>query len=140
MITLKIVRRSKKIQSSSDLLQYTARYWAELIEEIESAGYKVDSADKHRPSQWITAYKNDNDNEYEIEVNKYSDGTYEIVKADVVGSVCASTRTKVTASWDEDDSEWIKLNRKHVLDSDGFYTDYTLYTNGHEYIYMYVWR
>lgn len=132
---MNIVRRSKKIQSSSDLLQYTARYWAELIEEIESEGYKVDSADKHRPSQWITAYKNEN--EYEIEVNKYSDGTYEIVKADIVGSVRASTKTKVTASWDEDDSQWIKLNRKYVLDSDGFYTDYTLYTNGHEYICMF---
>lgn len=132
---MNIVRRSKKIQSSSDLLQYTARYWAELIEEIESEGYKVDSADKHRPSQWITAYKNKN--EYEIEVNKYSDGTYEIVKADIVGSVRASTKTKVTASWDEDDSQWIKLNRKYVLDSDGFYTDYTLYTNGHEYICMF---
>ena len=132
---MRITYKSKRINSNSDLLQYTARYWAELIEEIESEGYKVDSADKHRPSQWITAYKNEN--EYEIEVNKYSDGTYEIVKADIVGSVCASPRTKVTASWDEDDSEWIKLNHKYVLDSDGFYTDYTLYTNGHEYICMF---
>lgn len=132
---MKIVRKLRNITSSSDLLQYTARYWAELIEEIESEGYEVDSADKHRPSQWITAYKNEN--EYEIEVNKYSDGTYEIVKADIVGSVYASTKTKVTASWDEDDSEWIKLNSKNVLDSDGFYTDYTLYTNGHEYICMF---
>lgn len=132
MLALKITHRSRTIKSGTDLLQYTARYWAELIEEIESEGYKVDSADKHRPSQWITAYKNGN--EYEIEVNKYSDGTYETVRADIVGSVRASTKTKVTASWDEDDSEWIKLNRKPVLDSDGFYTDYTLYTNGHEYI------
>lgn len=132
---MKITHRSRTIKSGTDLLQYTARYWAELIEEIESEGYKVDSADKHRPSQWITAYKNGN--EYEIEVNKYSDGTYETVRADIVGSVRASTKTKVTASWDEDDSEWIKLNRKPVLDSDGFYTDYTLYTNGHEYICMF---
>ena len=135
MIQLKIVHKSRKIKSASDLLQYTARYWAELIEEIESEGYKVDSADRHKPVQWITAYKDGN--EYEIEVNKYSDGTYEVVKADLVGSVRASTKTKVTASWDEDDSEWIKLNRKYVLDSDGFYTDYTLYTNGHEYICMF---
>ena len=137
MIALNIVRRSKKIQSSSDLLQYTARYWAELIEEIESEGYKVDSADKHRPSQWITAYKDGN--EYEIEVNKYSDGTYEIVKADLVGKIkasCISKKGAVRAA-DEDSSEWIKLNRKYVLDSDGFYTDYTLYTNGDEYICMF---
>lgn len=132
---MKITHRSRTIKSGTDMPQYTARYWAELIEEIESEGYKVDSADKHRPSQWITAYKNGN--EYEIEVNKYSDGTYETVRADIVGSIRASTKTKVTASWDEDDSEWIKLNRKPVLDSDGFYTDYTLYTNGHEYICMF---
>ena len=132
---MKIVRRLKKIQSSSDLLQYTARYWAELIEEIESEGYQVDSADRRNPAQWITAYKDGN--EYEIEVTRYSDGTYEIVKADIVGSVRASTKTKVTVGWDEDDSEWIKLNRKYVLDSDGLYTDYTLYTNGHEYICMF---
>lgn len=134
---MKIVRRSKKIQSSFDLLQYTARYWAELIEEIESEGYKVDSADKHRPAQWITAYKDGN--EYEIEVTRYSDGTYEIVKADIVGEIkasCISKKRAVRAA-DEDDSEWIKLNRKYVLDSDGFYTDYTLYTNGDEYICMF---
>ena len=132
---MKVVYKSRNIKSASDILQYTARYWAELIEEIESEGYKVDSADRHKPAQWITAYKDGN--EYEIEVTKYSDGTYEIVKADLVGSACASPKTKVTASWDEDDSEWIKLNRKYVLDSDGFYTDYTLYTNGHEYICMF---
>lgn len=132
---MKITRKSKNITSSSYLLQHTARYWDELIEEIESEGYKVDSADRHKPAQWITAYKDGN--EYEIEVNKYSDGTYEVVKADIVSSVCTSTKTKVTASRDEDDSEWIKLNRKYVLDSDGFYTDYTLYTNGHEYICMF---
>lgn len=79
---MKIIRRSKNIKCGSDLLQYTARYWAELIEEIESEGYEVDSADKHKPAQWITAYKDGE--EYEIEVNKYSDGTYEIVDADLV--------------------------------------------------------
>lgn len=46
-------------------------------------------------------------------------------------------KTKVTANWDEDNSEWIKLNRKYVRDTDGFYTDYTLYTNGSEYICMF---
>ena len=82
MLSLKIIRRSKNIKCGSDLLQYTARYWAELIEEIESEGYEVDSADKRRPAKWIAAYKDGE--EYEIEVNKYSDGTYEIVGADLV--------------------------------------------------------
>lgn len=134
---MKIVHKSRNIKSASDLLQYTARYWAELIEEIEYEGYQVDSADRHKPAQWITAYKDGN--EYEIEVTRYSDGTYEIVKADLVGEIkasCISKKRAVRAA-DEDNSEWIKLNRKYVLDSDGFYTDYTLYTNGHEYICMF---
>lgn len=102
---MKIIHKSKSIKCGSDLLQYTARYWAELIEEIESEGYEVDSADKHRPAQWITAYKNGN--EYEIEVNKYSDGTYEIVKADLVGEIRSSFKSKkrFIKSADEDNSE-----------------------------------
>lgn len=102
---MKIVRKLRNITSSSDLLQYTARYWAELIEEIESEGYEVDSADKHRPAQWIIAYKDGN--EYEIEVSKYSDGTYEIVKADVVGEIRSSFKSKkrFIKSADEDNSE-----------------------------------
>lgn len=102
---MKIIHRSKSIKCGSDLLQYTARYWAELIEEIESEGYEVDSADKHRPAQWIIAYKDGN--EYEIEVSKYSDGTYEIVKADVVGEIRSSFKSKkrFIKSADEDNSE-----------------------------------
>ena len=92
MILLKIICKSKNIKSASNLLQYTARYWAELIEEIESEGYEVDSADKHRPAQWIAAYKDGN--EYEIEVSKYSDGSYEIVKSDLVGEIKASYKFK----------------------------------------------
>lgn len=102
---MKIVRKLRNITSSSDLLQYTARYWVELIEEIESEGYEVDSADRHKPAQWITAYKDGN--EYEIEVSKYSDGTYEIVKADVVGEIRSSFKSKkrFIKSADEDNSE-----------------------------------
>lgn len=102
---MKIVHRSKKIQSSSDLLQYTARYWAELIEEIEYEGYQVDSADQHKPAQWITAYKDGS--EYEIEVTRYSDGTYEIVKADLVREIKTSFKSKkrFIKSADEDNSE-----------------------------------
>lgn len=102
---MKITRKSKNITAYSDLLQYTARYWEELIEEIESEGYEVDSVDKHNPGQWIIAYKNGN--EYEIEVNKYSDGTYEIVKADLVGEIRSSFKSKkrFIKSADEDNSE-----------------------------------
>lgn len=108
---MKIVHRSKKIQSSSDLLQYTARYWAELIEEIEYEGYQVDSADRHKPAQWITAYKDGS--EYEIEVTRYSDGTYEIVKADLVREIKTSCKSKKRAvkSADENNSDEYDLDR-----------------------------
>lgn len=92
---MKITCKSRNIAAYSDLLQYTARYWEELIEEIESEGYEVDSVDKHNPGQWIIAYKNGN--EYEIEVTRYFDGTYEIIKADLVNSVDASTKRKIKA-------------------------------------------
>lgn len=42
----------------------------------------------------------------------------------------------VRSSMDED-SNWRELQSKYVLDSDGFYTDYTLYTNGSTFICMF---
>lgn len=36
-----------------------------------------------------------------------------------------------------DNSDWTELKSKSVLDSDGFYTDYTLYTNGSTFICMF---
>ena len=57
--------------------------------------------------------------------------------------VSAATNTanigaKVTCS-DDYREEWIKLAKKQVLDSDGFYTDYTMYVNedGTSYIFMF---
>ena len=45
-------------------------------------------------------------------------------------------RSYVRSSIDED-SNWRELQSKSVLDSDGFYTDYTLYTNGSTFICMF---
>ena len=57
--------------------------------------------------------------------------------------VSAATNTanigaKITCS-DVDSGAWIKLAQKKVLDSDGFYTDYTMYSNedGTSYIFMF---
>lgn len=102
---MKIYIKSNRIYCASELLQCNAKYWAELIDEIESEGYEIDSADKHKPAQWITAYKDGN--EYEIEVTRYSDGTYEIVKADLVGQIKTSCKSKKKAikSANEDNSE-----------------------------------
>ena len=43
----------------------------------------------------------------------------------------------VNSAEDYDVSEWRELASKSVLDSDGFYTDYTLYTNGSTFICMF---
>lgn len=77
----------KKLESftESEILSHCSNTWEELIKFIESSGYEVDSINRRNPSQWITAYKDDN--EYEIEINKYFDGTYEVIKADLVGSI-----------------------------------------------------
>lgn len=57
--------------------------------------------------------------------------------------VSAATNTdnigaKITCS-DVDSDVWVKLAQKQVLDSDGFYTDYTMYSNedGTSYIFMF---
>lgn len=57
--------------------------------------------------------------------------------------VSAATNTanigaKITCS-DVDSDVWVKLAQKKVLDSDGFYTDYTMYSNedGTSYIFMF---
>lgn len=57
--------------------------------------------------------------------------------------VSAATNTanigaKITCS-DVDSDSWVKLAQKKVLDSDGFYTDYTMYSNedGTSYIFMF---
>lgn len=57
--------------------------------------------------------------------------------------VSAATNTanigaKITCS-DVDSNTWVKLAQKQVLDSDGFYTDYTMYSNedGTSYIFMF---
>lgn len=57
--------------------------------------------------------------------------------------VSAATNTanigaKITCS-DVDSDAWMKLAQKQVLDSDGFYTDYTMYSNedGTSYIFMF---
>lgn len=44
---------------------------------------------------------------------------------------------KPVNSAEEYESEWTELASKSVLDSDGFYTDYTLYTNGSTFICMF---
>lgn len=61
---------------------------------------------------------------------------------DVLQSTKIKLKNKVVASnyLDDDDienDEWQEIDHKEVMDSDGFYTDYTLYTDGETYIAMF---
>ena len=86
---MKLYKHNKAVCSSTKL-QHTSDSWSELLAKIEKDGYRVDSINKHKPSQWITAYKDGN--EYEIEVTKYSDGTYEVATYDWIGEIQASSK------------------------------------------------
>ena len=52
--------------------------WSEFIRRIEDLTlFTVDSVDKQTPAQFICLYDDDG-NEYEAEINKYSNGQYEL--------------------------------------------------------------
>lgn len=105
----------KKLESftESEILSHCSNTWEELIKFIESSGYEVDSINRRNPSQWITAYKDDN--EYEIEINKYFDGTYEVIKADLVGSITeANDYIKESEDYPEVNIHFVN-NRKNGL-------------------------
>lgn len=62
---------------------------------------------------------------------------------DILQSTKIKPKNKVVASAYLDDldnigyGDWQEIDHKNVLDSDGFYTDYTLYTDGDTYIAMF---
>lgn len=60
----------------------TSKYWPQFCDLIETQwGYGVDSVDKQRYSQFITLFRDGY--EYDAEVTKYSDGTYELLLSNI---------------------------------------------------------
>lgn len=87
--------------------------------------------DRDKESGKIKDLTDDLDNKsvaYEIYYNKTDKGC--TVFFDNVDSVHASTDDNTN----DLSNIWMKLAQKSVIDSDGFYTDYTLYTDGDIYI------
>lgn len=82
---MKILCR-KSIRSSSSVItdqKISARTWSELIRKLKfEAGIEVDSADSRQYNNFITGYSGDQ--EYEVEVTKYSDGQYEVMFDNIV--------------------------------------------------------
>ncbi len=56
---------------------------------------------------------------------------------DTVGYVYPPSNEYINSAEESDVSDWKELASKSVEDSDGFYTDYTLYTDGQTYICMF---
>lgn len=93
----------KILCSSSN--QYSSYYWDRLIGQLQHH-YDVDSADIEHPSKYIRLYGRDNDNVYEAEVTKYSNGEYVIptssinkIQDDVTGSRIMAAQPSTSAEF-----------------------------------------
>lgn len=143
-ITLESVKSSDKV---------IGKTWADFIQNIESQlGYEVDSADKRKPSQFIDMYK---DGKYYVgEITRYYDGTFELMEYNIHDTSAQKTGVGIrlgesnyikSGTYDVldrpldsiEDNSWKELASKSVEDSNGFLTDYTLYTDGEHYICMF---
>lgn len=64
--------------SKSNTQKITSKSWSDFIRQIEIQwGYSVDSINRNKYNQFITLLKEGD--EYEAEVTRYSDGTYELL-------------------------------------------------------------
>ena len=143
-----LVELASKSSKSSD--KVIGKTWADFIQNIESQlGYEVDSADKRKPSQFIDMYK---DGKYYVgEITRYYDGTFELMEYNIHDTSAQKTGVGIrlgesnyiqSGTYDVldrpldsiEDNSWKELASKSVEDSDGFLTDYTLYTDGEHYI------
>ena len=143
-----LVELASKSSKSSD--KVIGKTWADFIQNIESQlGYEVDSADKRKPSQFIDMYK---DGKYYVgEITRYYDGTFELMEYNIHDTSAQKTGVGIrlgesnyiqSGTYDMldrpldsiEDNSWKELASKSVEDSDGFLTDYTLYTDGEHYI------
>ena len=112
--------------------------WSGLIQELSERGYEVDAAYRRSPDQWIVAYKDGKS--YDIEVTRYSEGDYEVHPDNI--SEIIEADTDVYENDDINDYSlvgFLEMATKSVPDSNGFYTDYTMYfdSNTGEYVFVF---
>ena len=67
----------RSILSSAGSTKYVGRTWSDLLDELERAGYVINSA-YTKPSPWIEVRRNGK--LYDVEVTKYHDGSYEVME------------------------------------------------------------
>ena len=73
-------KSQNRVKESSS--QFTGKNMNELCNNLKSAGYEMDSADKHSPQDSVTLYKDKQ--EYTATFNKYSDGGVEVINIKAV--------------------------------------------------------
>ena len=111
--------------------------WSGLIQELSERGYEVDAAYRRSPDQWIVAYKDGKS--YDIEVTRYHAGDCEIHPDNI--SEIIEADTDVYENDDINDYSlvgFLEMATKSVPDSNGFYTDYTMYFNSNTGEYVFV--
>lgn len=118
--------------------------WPEMIDALKAEGFLVDSAYRRRPDEFVILLKDGK--QYKAEVTKYFKGDYEIqsynihLDDEVEGCNNMNKRPVKSAKlpdgteYNPEDyaggyTEWEEIDSKMVRDSDGFWTDYTLWHN-----------
>lgn len=113
--------------------------WSGLIQELSERGYEVDASYRRSPDEHIVAYKDGKS--YDIEVTQYSEGDYEIVLDNISEIIEADIDVYENDDINDEDGskQYLEIESKQVLDSDGFYTDYTMYfdSNTGEYVFVF---
>lgn len=136
-------------RNSNDRQSFVVRgqTWAKTVEKMRDIGFDVDPAYLRRPEKFTPFYYGDEC--WLMEITQYSRGDYEIrsdnMRRDSYFNIeeCDKINAAYEADGLIDDEEndiqdsWAELESKSVADSDGFYTDYTLYTNGDRFICMF---
>lgn len=74
----------------------TGRSWDEFCRSVKKLGYTVDAADTRSYRHWIVLHRDGV--EYDAEVTKYHDGTYELVENNISRSARVESSTNVRAS------------------------------------------
>lgn len=103
------------IKASKSSKKFTGKSWSEFIANIESDGYKIDSAYRSKPAKWIVV-EDGNGNSYDAEVTKYSDGCYELMAYNISG--CVDACDDVKAYTDYDPNKFEKYDVKSMSDDE----------------------
>lgn len=126
-------------RSSSEEFELRTDTWPEMIEQLKEKGYEVDSAYRRTPEKFVPTYKDGHT--WLLEVTQYFRGDFEVrsdnITLDDADDVNSCDTIEASDDWEPEDyeggyTEWEEVASKQVKDSDGFWTDYTMWYNEFE--------